>query len=246
MSEPTVFIIDDDLSARRGLTRLVSAAGMNVESFASAGDFLASERCGGPGCIVLDFRMPDMTGPELQEELGKADYSMPIIFLSAHGDVPTTARAMKKGAVDFLTKPVDRDDLLKAIRVSLAKDAENGFLSERMKKLTGREYEIMTYVISGMLNKQIAFELGISEETVKIHRGRVMQKLEIVSVAELVRLCEKAGIAPAEPRQLPRHQPASTGTFPLLFRIPLRCYCALLLWGVRFWYAQGELYICGG
>ena len=204
MSEPTVFIIDDDPSARRGITRLVRAADMNAESFASAGEFLASERRDGPGCIVLDVSMPEMTGPELQEELDRADYCMPIIFLSAHGDVPTTAKAMKKGAVDFLTKPVDKDDLLEAIRISLAKDAEkctqraeSNFMSEHIKRLTPREYEIMTYVITGMLNKQIAFELNISEETVKIHRGRVMQKLEIVSVAELVRLCEKAGIAPA-------------------------------------------------
>ena len=206
MSEPTVFIIDDDPSARKGITRLVRAAGMNAESFASAGDFLTSGRSDGPGCIVLDVRMPEMTGPELQEELDRADYCMPIIFLSAHGDVPTTAKAMKKGAVDFLTKPVDKDDLLEAIRISLAKDtekctqrAESNFMSEHIKRLTPREYEIMTYVITGMLNKQIAFELNISEETVKIHRGRVMQKLEIVSVAELVRLCGKAGIAPAEP-----------------------------------------------
>ena len=206
MSEPTVFIIDDDPSARKGITRLVRAAGMNAESFASAGDFLTSGRSDGPGCIVLDVRMPEMTGPELQEELDRADYCMPIIFLSAHGDVPTTARAMKKGAVDFLTKPVDKDDLLEAIRISLAKDAEkctqrseNNFISEYIKRLTPREYEIMTYVITGMLNKQVAFELDISEETVKIHRGRVMQKLEIVSVAELVRFCGKAGIAPAEP-----------------------------------------------
>lgn len=207
MSEPTVFIIDDDPSARRGLTRLVRAAGMNAESFASAEDFLASGKYAGPGCIVLDVRMPDMTGPELQEELGEAEYCMPIIFLSAHGDVPTTARTMKKGAVDFLTKPVDRDDLLEAIRVSLARDAENraqraesSSIREHIKTLTPREHEIMTYVITGMLNKQIAFELDISEETVKIHRGRVMQKLGIVSVAELVRLCEKAGIAPTKPR----------------------------------------------
>jgi FixJ family two-component response regulator len=151
--------------------------------------------------------MPDMTGPELQEELGKAEYCMPIIFLSGHGDVPTTARAMKMGAVDFLTKPVDRDDLLEAIRLSLAKDAENraqraenSSIQEQIKTLTPREHEVMTYVITGMLNKQIAFELDISEETVKIHRGRAMQKLGITSVAELVRLCEKAGIAPAKPR----------------------------------------------
>jgi len=206
MSEPTVFIIDDDLSARKGITRLVRAAGMNAESFASAGDFLTSGRSDGPGCIVLDVRMPEMTGPELQEELGKKEYCMPIIFLSAHGDIPTTAKAMKIGAVDFLTKPVDKDDLLEAIRISLARDVEkcterveSNSLREYINKLTPREHEIMTYVITGMLNKQIAFELDISEETVKIHRGRVMQKLKIVSVAELVRLCGKAGIAPAEP-----------------------------------------------
>ena len=208
MSEPTVFIIDDDPSARRGITRLVRAAGMNVESFDSAKGFLAFEKREGPGCIVLDVRMPEMTGPELQEELNKAEVSLPIIFLSAHEDVSTAAEAMKKGAVDFLLKPVDRDDLLGAIRVSLAKDAENRaqraeiiVVQEHIKTLTPREYEVMTYVIAGMLNKQIAAELGISEETVKIHRGRVMQKLGVASVAELVRLCEKANIAPSEPRR---------------------------------------------
>ena len=149
--------------------------------------------------------MPDMTGPELQEELCKAEYCMPVIFLSAHGDVPTTAQAMKKGAVDFLTKPVDRDDLLDAIRASLAKDAENRALRveissvlQHIETLTPREHEVMTYVIAGGLNKQIAASLGISEETVKIHRGRVMRKLGIRSVADLVRLCEKAGIPPTE------------------------------------------------
>ena len=178
MIEPTVFIIDDDPSARRGLTRLVKAAGMDVESYASAGDFLDSDKYSGPGCIVLDVRMPEMTGPELQEELSKVGCSMPIIFLSAHSDVETTAEAMKKGAVDFLTKPVDRDDLLEAIHVSLAKDAENRAqmaeitaIRKQINTLTPREYEVMTYVITGMLNKQIAAELNISEETVKIHRG---------------------------------------------------------------------------
>ena len=205
MSEPTVFLVDDDPSARRGLTRLVRAAGMTAEPFASAGDFLASGRWGGPGCIVLDVQMPEMTGPELQEELSKAEYCMPIIFLSAHGDVPTTAQAMKKGAVDFLTKPVDADDLLAAIRASLAKDAESharraeaSLMEEDLRGLTPREHEVMTYVIAGMPNKNIATALGISEDTVKIHRRRVMQKLELRSVAELVRFCEKAGIAPVE------------------------------------------------
>lgn len=203
MNEPTVFIIDDDPSARNGLTNVVQAAGINVESFASAKDFLDSKRLEGPGCIVLDVKMPDITGPELQEMLIQFDYYLPIIFLSAYGDVPTTASVIKKGAVDFLTKPVDRDDLLKAIRISIAKDAENRLqneeklsINQRIKTLTPREYEIMTHVISGLLNKQIAGRLSISEETVKIHRGRVMHKLRVVSITELVRLCEKVGISP--------------------------------------------------
>ena len=201
MKEQTVFIVDDDLSAREGLTYLVQAAGLTAESFASAKEFLDSGKVDGPGCIILDFRMPDMTGPELQEILAGAEYSMPIIFLSAHGDVPTTAKAMKKGAVDFLTKPVDKDDLLEAIQVSFAKDIENrnqldesSSVKELLETLSPREYQVMTYVITGMLNKQIAAELDISEVTVKIHRGRIMKKLGVVSVAELVRLCEKVGI----------------------------------------------------
>lgn len=207
MKEPTVFIVDDDASARRGLTRLVRSAGFNAESFASATKFLASGNSFEPGCLVLDVRMPEMTGPELQEELRKAEYCQPIVFLSARADVPTAARAMKKGAVDFLVKPVDRDDLLGAIRVSLAKDAESrsrraekAAIREAIETLTPREHEVMTYVISGMLNKQIAAELDISEETVKIHRGRVMHKLEMESVADLVRLCEESGITPARHR----------------------------------------------
>jgi FixJ family two-component response regulator len=205
MSAPTVYIVDDDPSALTGLTRLINAAGFKAESFESAKDFLASGNLLGPGCVVLDVLMPEMTGPELQDELSRSEYCMPIIFLSAHGDVPTTAKVMKKGAVDFLTKPVDRDELLWVIRVSLAKDEEDRTkrdeslsINEHIKSLTPREYEIMTYVITGMLNKQIAAELFISEETVKIHRGRMMHKLEIVSVAELVHLCETVGIAPAK------------------------------------------------
>ena len=204
MSEPTVFIIDDDPSVLKGLTRLVKAAGFMTESFSSAVDFLASARIEGPGCIVLDVQMPEMTGPELQDELSKMEYAMPIIFLSAHGDVPTTAQAMKMGAVDFLTKPVDVNDLIEVINLSLEKDAEsrsehavNSTINELLKTLTPREHEVMTYVITGLLNKQIASEMSISEETVKVHRGRLMQKLEIVSVAELVRLCEKIGVTPA-------------------------------------------------
>ena len=204
MNEPTVFIIDDDPSVRRGLTRLVNAAGIVTEAFASAKDFLTFDRIDGPGCIVLDVQMPKMTGPELQEELNKTEHSIPIIFLSAHGDVPTATHTMKKGAVDFLTKPVDGNDLMEAIHISLEKDrvnrdqkTESNVIHKKLKTLTPREHEVLTYVITGMLNKQIAGEMNISEETVKIHRGRVMQKLGIISVAELVRLCEKAGIKPA-------------------------------------------------
>ena len=201
---PTVFIVDDDPFARRGLTRLVRAAGMPAESFASAREFLDSGAWEGPGCIVLDVKMPEMSGPDLQEELSKTEYCMPIIFLSAHGDVPTTAGAMKMGAVDFLTKPVDREELLPAIKDSFARDAASReerahimSIREGIGSLTPREHEIMAYVITGMLNKQIAAELGIAEITVKIHRGRVMKKLGTDSVVELTRLCEKAGVAPA-------------------------------------------------
>jgi len=205
MSDPSVFIIDDDPSARQGLTRLVRAAGMNAESFASAGEFLASGNPDGPGCIVLDVRMPGMTGPELQEELCRSDYCMPIIFISAHGDVPITADVMKKGALDFLTKPVDCNDLLEAIERALEKDrqhhaeiAQKEDVRRQLSGLTPREFEIMTYVIAGLLNKQIAYELGISDRTVKIHRGRVMVKTGVDSVAELVRLTEEIGIKPAQ------------------------------------------------
>lgn len=205
MNEPTIYIIDDDPSVRRGLSRLLQTTGMNIESFASASDFLNFEKIDGPSCIVLDIKMPDMTGPELQEELRNTESCIPIVFLSAYGDVPTTARVMKKGAVDFLTKPVDVNDLMKAIHLSLEKDRinriqniESTAIREKLKTLTLREHEVMTYIITGMLNKQIAGEMTISEETVKIHRGRVMQKLGIVSVAELVQLCYKVGIAPAK------------------------------------------------
>lgn len=205
MSEPIVFIIDDDPSVRKAISRLVNASGMATEEFESARDFLSSNRLEGPGCIILDVQMPEMTGPELQEELSRREYIMPVIFLSAHGDVPITAKAMKKGAIDFLTKPVDANELIEAVQISLKKDRENRHemaeivaITEKTQLLSPREYEVMTYVITGRLNKQIAYDLSISEETVKIHRGRVMHKLGIVSVAELVRLCEKIGIVPAK------------------------------------------------
>jgi FixJ family two-component response regulator len=202
---PTVFIIDDDPSARKGLSRVVRAAGMSVEAYSSAQAFLERTHYDGHGCILLDVKMPEMNGLELQEELAKANYSLPIIFVSGHADVPMTVQAMKKGALDFLTKPVDRDDLLKAVYDSLAKDRENRKMlsveaeaRDRFAKLSSREYEVMTFVIAGMLNKQIAYELGIVEDTVKIHRGRMMKKMNAASVPELVRLADIAGIEPAE------------------------------------------------
>ena len=201
----TVFIIDDNPSARRGLSRLVRAAGMSVEAYGSAQEFLERKHYDGYGCILLDIKMPGMNGLELQEEMVKADYSMPIIFVSGHADVPMTARAMRKGAVDFLTKPVDRDHLLEVINESLARDRENrkafsdkAKVRERLATLTPREYEVMTLVIAGMLNKQIAYELEIAEDTVKIHRGRMMRKMKVESVAELVRITELAGVKPAK------------------------------------------------
>jgi len=201
----TVFIIDDDPSARRGLSRLVRVAGMHVETYASAKEFIERPHYDGCGCILLDVQMPGMDGLELQERLVKAEYSLPIIFVSAHADVPDAAAAMKKGAVDFLTKPVDRDHLLKAIAESLEKDRENrktldnlARVRKKLAALSQREYEVMTYVIAGLLNKQIAYELEIAEDTVKIHRGRMMRKMKAESVAELVRLTEIAGIKPAE------------------------------------------------
>lgn len=202
--KPTIFVVDDDPSARRGLKRLIRAAGYEVETFDSAADFLAADPKDKPGCLVLDVMMPDMTGPQLQETLDKMCCGLPIVFLSAHGDVPTTARAMKQGAVDFLTKPVDAEDLIAAIRDSLELDAGNRArlakttaFTELVRQLTRREHEVMTMVIGGLLNKQIAAELGISEITVKIHRRRVMKKLRIESVAELVRQCAGVGVAPA-------------------------------------------------
>ena len=202
----TVFLIDDDPSARRGLSRVIRIAGFDVTAFASAEDFLASPHHDGPGCIILDVKMPGLSGPELQAEIKKAEYSMPIIFISGHGDVPTTAEAMKEGAVDFLTKPVDRDHLLEAIRTALDNDrtgrqahAEVEQIREKLDKLTPREFEVMRFVVAGLLNKQIAYKLGITEDTVKIHRGRMMSKMGVASVADLVRLTQRACIEPADP-----------------------------------------------
>jgi FixJ family two-component response regulator len=205
MSAPTVFIIDDDLSVRKSLSRLLGSMGFQTEAFASAEAFLAREPYDGVACIILDVRMPGLSGMDLQDELAKAEYAVPIIFITGHGDIPMSVQAMKKGAVDFLPKPFDDDQLLNALTKAIEKDREakaqryaTRDILMRMERLTPRECEILRYVITGMLNKQIAFKLGIAEKTVKVHRGRIMEKLGARSVAELVRLAEKAGIRSVE------------------------------------------------
>jgi FixJ family two-component response regulator len=199
-----VFIIDDDLSARRGLLRLVMALGHQATAYASAADFLAGGSGRESGCILLDVRMPGMDGPELQVRLAAEGCELPVIFLSAHGDIPTVAAVMKRGAVHFLTKPVDREDLAATLQEALESDrrrrvqeAGREAARGRVDVLTPREHEVMTHVISGRLNKQIAADLGVTEDTVKIHRSRMMQKAGVRSVAELVRLCDRLGIAAA-------------------------------------------------
>jgi FixJ family two-component response regulator len=200
---PTVFIVDDDASVRKSVSRLLTSLGFDTETFASAEMFLKRERYGGIGCILLDIRMPGLSGMDLQDELNKTDESMPIVFITGHGDVPMSVKAMKKGAADFLTKPFDEEELLQAVKTAIEKDRkwrekrmEVRDILKRLELLTPREYEVLRYVITGMLNKQIALRLDIAEKTVKIHRGRVMDKLCIDSVAVLVRLAEKAGIDP--------------------------------------------------
>jgi FixJ family two-component response regulator len=198
-----VFIVDDDPSVRTSLARLLRSHDLNVEVFASARAFLEGRpRRRVPSCIVLDVRMPELDGLELQKALTSHGFCAPIIFVSGHGDVPTTVRAMKGGAIDFLSKPIDEQDLLDAIRQALVEDekhhaqrSEKEEILERIRHLTPRELEVLRHVISGRLNKQIALALGIAEKTVKVHRGRGMEKMAADSVADLVRLMEQAGVA---------------------------------------------------
>jgi FixJ family two-component response regulator len=199
----TVFLVDDDASVRKALTRLVRSAGYDAEPFASARDFLDNSRLGarGAACLVLDVRMPGLSGLELQHELQAANAVLPIIFITGHGDIPMSVKAMKDGAVDFLPKPVKDKVLLEAIERALARAdhervqrAELEDIQRRVESLTSREREVMDLVVRGLLNKQVAFELGTVEKTVKVHRARVMEKMEVRSLAELVRIAERVGI----------------------------------------------------
>jgi FixJ family two-component response regulator len=198
---PLVFVVDDDPSVRKGLTRLLSSSGYTVEAFASAGEFLAREPHPGPSCLVLDVRMPGLTGLELQERLVAGGRRMSIVFVTGHIDVPKSVQAMKVGAVDLLTKPVDAKDLIAAVQRCLAKSAQDAStaarvteVQQRVKTLTAREMEVFALVVTGMLNKQVASALGIGEKTVKVHRARVMEKMRAGSVAELVRLADEVGV----------------------------------------------------
>jgi RNA polymerase sigma factor (sigma-70 family) len=200
---PMIFVVDDDPSVRKSLERLMKSVGFKVETFVSAEEFLQRKPYSGPSCLVLDVRMPGLSGIDLQKELAQKEISLPIVFITGHGDIPMSVKAMKDGAVDFLPKPFDEKDLLSAIDQAIDRDVqsrkqqiEKAIIQRRLDTLTPREYQVLRWLITGMLNKQIAYELGITEKTVKVHRSRVMRKMGIVSVAELVRLAQKVEITP--------------------------------------------------
>jgi FixJ family two-component response regulator len=197
-AEPAVFIVDDDESVRKSLSRLLISAGHKIESFSSAIDFLKRAPYDGPACLLLDIRMPGLSGLELQEALVKSNRTLSIVFITGHGSVPLSVQAMKAGAVDFIEKPFEEQTLLDAVNLAIKKDrlakqklSELREIRKRVESLTPQERKVFTMVAAGMLNKLIAFEIGISERTVKAHRARVMQKMQAESLADLVRVAEK-------------------------------------------------------
>ena len=200
---PTVFIIDDDAGMRHAVQDLVESVGLRAESFSTGEEFLTKQRTADPSCLVLDVRLPQMSGLDFQRKLAEIGLQVPIVFITAHGDIPMSVRALKSGAVEFLTKPFRDQDLLDAIQQALQRDhaareqqAEINALHERYQTLTAREREVMTLVVSGMLNKHIAAKIGASEATVKIHRGHVMEKMQAGLLIELVRMADKLKLSP--------------------------------------------------
>ena len=200
---PTVFIVDDDPSVRKALKRLIESVGLEVETLTSAQEFSDQEQPDKPSCLVLDVRMPGLSGLDLQDELAARGLNMPIIFITGHGNIPMGVRAMKAGAVDFIEKPFDDQALLDAIHQAIEQDRkarlEQAKIREILRRvglLTHRERQVFALVVTGIFNKQIAFELGTSEKTIKVHRARIMQKMQAKSLADLVRLAEKAGVYP--------------------------------------------------
>jgi FixJ family two-component response regulator len=200
-ASPTIFLVDDDESFCRAIDRLLRSAGCRVQTFASAEAFLERLPADGPGCVLLDMKMPGLNGLDAQEALNRSDRTWPIVFLTGHGDIPTSVQAMKAGAVDFLTKPFEDAQFLAVIDQALARDAaeraaraEQQALETRVGVLTAREYEVFCWVVTGLLNKQIAVRLGTTEKTVKVHRSRVMEKLTVGSLAELVQIAHRLGI----------------------------------------------------